>query len=118
MAVWLQRLRESATPTESLADTARRCGWKLDEAYRWIQILRRAGRWPASRRRPAASGSKVTPKKTAPRFVRVGVASETKPYSPAPLRVQLQLANGRRAELRLEDEGQLPRILKLLEERT
>ena len=116
MAIWLQRLRESSTPTESLADTARRCGWKLDEAYRWVQILRRAGHWPASTRRPAADKSKAFTKKTALRFARVRIATEAHLKLPVPLRVQLQLANGRRAELTLEDEAHLPRILKLIEQ--
>ncbi len=34
----------------------------------------------------------------------------------APLHLQLHLANGRRAELLLSDERQLPRVLELLEE--
>lgn len=34
----------------------------------------------------------------------------------APLHLQLHLANGRRAELPLSDERQLPRVLALLEE--
>ena len=87
MAIWLQRLRESSTPTESLADTARRCGWKLDEAYRWVQILRRTGKWPAATRRPAADKSKAFTKKTALRFVRVRIATEAHLKLPVPLRV-------------------------------
>jgi hypothetical protein len=36
----------------------------------------------------------------------------------APLHLQLHLANGRRVELLLSDERQLPSVLALLEERT
>ena len=87
MAVWLQRLTEGVRSGESLADTARRHGWNLDETYRWTQILRRAGQWRASTRRPATDKVKAS-----------------------------TMANGRRAELTLGDEAQLPRILKLLEQ--
>ena len=34
----------------------------------------------------------------------------------APLHLQLHLANGRRADLLLSDERQLPRVLELLEQ--
>jgi len=45
----------------------------------------------------------------------VCIAGEPSAVS-ASLRLQLHLANGRRAELLLSDERQLPRVLDLLEQ--
>jgi len=51
----------------------------------------------------------------APRFARVRIESQR--AEPAwPLRLQLVLANGRRAQLELSDERQLQRVLGLLEQ--
>ena len=50
-----------------------------------------------------------------PRFARVRIAGEPSAVS-GPLHLQLHLANGRRAELLLSDERQLPRVLELLEQ--
>ena len=51
----------------------------------------------------------------APGFARVSIVPEPGAVS-APLHLQLHLANGRRAELLLSDERQLPRVLELLEQ--
>jgi hypothetical protein len=48
-------------------------------------------------------------------FARVRVMPEPGAVS-APLHLQLHLANGRRADLLLSDERQLPRVLELLEQ--
>jgi hypothetical protein len=50
-----------------------------------------------------------------PGFARVRVVPEQGAVS-ASLHLQLHLANGRRAELLLSDERQLPRVLELLEQ--
>jgi hypothetical protein len=50
-----------------------------------------------------------------PRFARARIAAEKTAIASAALRLELQLSNGRRAELVLSDE-QLPRVLKLLEQ--
>jgi hypothetical protein len=52
-----------------------------------------------------------------PRFARVRIVPEDRTVL-APLHLQLHLANGRRAELVLSDERQLPRVLELLEQRS
>ena len=111
---WLQRLQEAASLKVSLVDYCRRHGLRPGEAYQWKRNLRGAGRWPGEV--PEASRSTVV-SRTAPRgFARVCIAGEPSTVS-APLRLQLHLANGRRAELLLSDERQLPRVLDLLEER-
>ncbi len=113
-AVWLQRLREAAAAKEPLVQYARRHGLKPGEAYRWRQNLRRAGRWPAISANTAKASSATVAAAT-PRFARVRVAAERGAISSAPMRLHLQLTNGRRVELNLSDE-QLPRVLQLLEQ--
>jgi hypothetical protein len=116
-AAWLQRLQEVAASKESLAEYTRRHGLKLSEAYRWTQNLRRTGQWPARLRKPAKSArSKRAVKVAAPRFTRVRILAQQHAVSSTPLRLQLQLANGRRAELVLSDAQQLPQVLQLLEQ--
>lgn len=115
--LWLQRLQEAAVSKESLVDYTRRHGLKPGEAYRWKQELRREGRWPAhgstaTKANRSSRGSRAAP----PRFARVRVAGESPPASMPPLCLRLHLANGRRAELVLNEESQLPRVLELLEQ--
>jgi len=70
--------------------------------------------WPKGpKQAPNAGRALVAVKSTALRFARVRLAADR---SSAPLRLQLQLSNGRRAELVLSDERQLPRVLRLLEQ--
>jgi hypothetical protein len=115
--LWLQRLQEAAASKESLVDYTRRHGLKPGEAYRWKKELRREGRWPAhaSAAEKAAlspEGSRLAP----PRFARVRIAAKPPAVSMPLLSLRLHLANGRRAELVLNDETQLPRVLELLEQ--
>jgi hypothetical protein len=99
-AQWLQRLQEAAALKESLVEYCRRHGFKPGEAYQWKRNLRSAGRWPERSSEVANTSRSAVVARTA---------------SP-PLHLQLHLANGRRAELLLSDERQLPRVLALLEE--
>ena len=115
--VWLQRLQEAAASKESLVDYTRRHGLKPGEAYRWKQELRREGRWPAhassaAKANRSSKGSRTSP----PRFARVRIAAKPPAESMPTLSLRLHLANGRRAELVLNDESQLPRVLELLEQ--
>jgi hypothetical protein len=113
---WLQRLQEAAALKESLVDYCRRRGFKPGEAYQWKRNLRSAGRWPELSSEAANTSRLAVVARTAsPRFARVRIAPEPRTVS-APLHLQLHLANGRRAELLLSDERQLPRVLALLEE--
>jgi hypothetical protein len=115
---WLQRLQEAASLKESLVDYCRRRGFKPGEAYQWKRNLRSAGRWPELSSEAAnTSRSTAVATAAAPRFARVRVVPEDRTVS-APLHLQLHLANGRRAELLLSDERQLPRVLELLEQPT
>ena len=117
-AQWLQRLQEAVALKESLVDYCRRRGFKPGEAYQWKRNLRGAGRWPELFSEAANTKRSVVVAGTAsPRFARVRIASEQRAVS-APLHLQLHLANGRRVELLLSDEQQLPRVVALLEERT
>ena len=110
---WLQRLREAAALKEPLVDYCRRRGFRPGEAYQWKRNLRSAGRWPAEATN--SSRSAVVAKAASPQFARVRIAPEPRTVS-APLHLQLHLSNGRRADLLLSDERQLPRVLALLEE--
>ncbi len=113
---WLQRLREAAALKESLVDYCRRRGLRPGEAYQWKRNLRSAGRWPALRSEAASASRSTVVATGAPAgFARVRIVPEHRTVS-APLHLQLHLANGRRAELLLSDERQLPRVLALLEE--
>ncbi len=115
--VWLERLREAAAGKQSLVEYCRRHGLRPGEAYQWKRNLRGAGRWPALRSEATNSNrSTVVATAAAARFARVRIVPEQRTVS-APLHLQLHLANGRRAELLLSDERQLPRVLALLEER-
>jgi hypothetical protein len=115
-AVWLQHLQNWKGSGRSLAEYAREQELNGDEAYRWMRILRRAGMWPKDPKKAANAGrSIVTVKSRALRFARVRIAAER---CSAPVRLQLQLSNGGRAELVLSDEKQLPRVLQPLEQPT
>lgn len=109
--VWLERLQEAGRAKQSLIEYCRRHGLRPGEAYQWKRNLRSTGRWPAAK----ARGSREVARTAAPGFARVLIAPEPGTVS-APLRLQLHLANGRRGELLLSDERQLPRVLALLEE--
>jgi hypothetical protein len=111
--VWLERLQEAATAKQSLVEYCRRHGLRPGEAYQWKRNLRSTGRWPAVK----ASRSTEVASTVPPRFARVRIVQEQGAVS-APLHLQLHLANGRRAELLLSDERQLPRVLELLEQST
>ena len=114
--VWLERLREAAAGKQSLVEYCRRHGLRPGEAYQWKRNLGGAGRWPALRSEATNSNrSTVVATAAAARFARVRIVPEQGMVS-APLHLQLHLANGRRAELLLSDERQLPRVLALLEE--
>jgi hypothetical protein len=109
--VWLERLREAAAAKQSLVEYCRRHGLRPGEAYQWKRNLRSTGRWPATK----ASGSTEVARAAPPGFARVRIVADQSAVS-APLHLQLHLANGRRADLLLSDERQLPRVLALLEE--
>jgi hypothetical protein len=110
---WLQRLQEAAALKVSLVDYCRRHGLRPGEAYQWKRNLRGAGRWPVL---PSdTSRSTVVARTAPPGFARVCIAGEPSTIS-VPLHLQLHLSNGRRAELVLSDERQLPRVLELLEQ--
>jgi len=115
-AFWLQHLREWSASGGRLAEYAQRHELDVDEGYRWTRILRRAGRWPQPRKSDGSASSLIVTRKSAPRFARVQIEPLRRPELALALRLQLQLANGRRAELVLSDERQLPRVLGLLEQ--
>jgi transposase-like protein len=101
---------------ERLSAYARRHGFDIDEGYRWTRTLRRAGLWPVKQKSNSGAGSAIVARKSAPRFARVRIASAQETELSLPLALRLVLANGRRAELLMSDERQLPRMLRLLEE--
>ena len=111
-ADWLKRLREAEAADETLVEYTRRLGLKVGEAYRWKRHLRRIGQWPVSGARLTGKKSLVRSK---PRFARVRIAEQSEAMSLS-VRLQVQLLNGRRAEMTITDEGQLSRVLAVLEQ--
>jgi hypothetical protein len=114
MAVWLRRLQECRGSKLTLVEYTRRHGYSLEEAYRWTQILRRVGQWPAARKATAKGKPQAARMGLPARFARVRIV-EARPVTAMPLRVQVQLANGRRADMVLDDDEHLPRLMALLE---
>ena len=112
--LWLRRLQEAAGLKVSLVDYCRRNGLRPGEAYQWKRNLRSAGRWPALGSEAIDTSRSTVVATAGARFARVRIAAEQGTV-PAPLHLQLHLANGRRAELLLSDERQLARVLALLE---
>jgi hypothetical protein len=115
-AFWLQHLHECSASGERLSAYAQGHGLDVDEGYRWRRTLRRAGLWPVKQKADRAAASALVARKSAPRFARVRIEPAQRARITSPLLLQLMLANGRRAELMLADERQLPRVLRLLEE--
>lgn len=114
--LWLQHWRECEAAGEGMAAYARRHDLNADEGYRWRRILQRDQRWPAAQPSTGDVASAIVARPAVPRFARVRIASHLQAGQSSPLRLQLLLSNGRRAELMLGDEGQLPRVLALLEQ--
>jgi hypothetical protein len=114
-AFWMQHLRECSMAGERLSSYARRHELKVGEGYHWTRVLKREGLWPLLPDSAVSAQSVIVKSKPVLRFARVRI----RPPAPAevllPLKVQLLLANGRRAEVLLSDERQLPRVLSLLE---
>jgi hypothetical protein len=110
---WLERLQAATAAKQSLVEYCRRHGLRPGEAYQWKRNLRSAGRWPEHPKKSAPAGlvQSAPPKG----FARVLIAPQTHPVS-AVMHLQVHLRNGRRAELALSDERQLPRVLALIEE--
>jgi hypothetical protein len=113
--LWLEHWRECEAAGESMAAYARRHALNGDEGYRWRQILQRAQRWPAVVDSNGAGASPLVARAAA-RFARVRIASARHTEAGWPLKLAVLLVNGRRAELMIEDERQLPRVLALLEQ--
>lgn len=115
-ALWLKHWQDWSASAESFAEYARRHELEVDEGYRWKRILQRAGLLPEQLRRFSGDEDAKTSKPGAVRFARVRIESAQRVEAPAPLRLHLVLANGRRAELILHDESQLLRLLNRLEQ--
>jgi len=113
---WLQHWRECEAAGAGMAAYAREHELDADEGYRWKRMLRRAQRWPAVQTSAAVVTADNGARKSVARFARVRITAPRHSAASLPLRLQLLLRNGRRAELLLEDEGQLPRVLSLLEQ--
>ena len=112
---WLQHWRECEAAGEGMAAYARQHELDADEGYRWKRILRRAQRWPPTQPSVAVATA-VAARKSVARFARVRIMAPQRSAANLPVRLQLLLVNGRRAELMLEDVGELARVLSLLEQ--
>ena len=114
-AFWIQHLRECSMAGERLSSYARRHELKVGEGYHWTRVLKGEGLWPLQPAGGTAAQSVIVKRKPAPRFARLRIEPSRISELLSPLKVQLLLANGRRAEVLLSDERQLPRVLSLLE---
>jgi hypothetical protein len=112
-AEWLKRLQEAAAAKETLVEYTRRRGLRVGEAYRWKQHLRRTGQWPRDMAKQKTTKRAISAE---PRFAQVRIAPDDGVELVTPLRLDIQLVNGRRAALTLSDEEQLARVLMLLEQ--
>jgi hypothetical protein len=113
---WIQHLRECSNAGERLSSYARRHELKVGEGYHWTRVLKREGLWPLQPMGRSTMPSVIVKRKPVPRFARVRIEPPRASELLLPLKVQLLLANGRRAEVLLSDERQLPRLLSLLEQ--
>ena len=111
---WLQHWRECEAGGTGMASYAREHELDADEGYRWKRILRRAKRWPVAQS-GASVESAVVAHGSGARFARFRIAAPRHSEARLPLRLQLLLGNGRRAELVMEEQ-QLLRVLALLEQ--
>lgn len=114
-AFWMEHLRECSRAGERLSSYARRHELKVGEGYHWTRVLKREELWPLRPAGVTPGQSMIVKAKPVPRFARVRIEPPRASEALLPLKVQLSLANGRRAELLLSDERQLPRVLSLLE---
>jgi hypothetical protein len=114
-AFWMRHLRECSKARERLSIYARRHELKVGEGYHWTRVFKREGLWPLAPEGEASAQSVILERKAVPRFARVRIQPPALAEMVLPLKLQLLLANGRRAELLLSDERQLPRVLSLLE---
>ena len=117
-ALWLKHWQEWSASGGPFAEYARRHELDDDEGYRWKRILQRAGLLP-EQLRPVDGNTAAKPSKRATvRFARVRIESahQAEAAAAAPMRLHLVLMNGRRAELILQDEAQLLRLLNQLEQ--
>ena len=114
-AFWTQHLRECSMAGERLSSYARRHELKVGEGYQWTRVLKREGLWPLQPVGISSARSMIVKANPVPRFARVRIEPPRTSEQRVALKVQLSLANGRRAELLLSDERQLSRVLSLLE---
>jgi transposase-like protein len=116
IAGWFEHLQAWKTSGEPLSAYARAQGVAPSSMYHWRNVLRREGRWPedtseqdrGQRRRTGALDSASLPL----RFARVKLDESARRSS---LTVRVTLANGRRAEIELDDTQRLSEVLGALE---
>jgi hypothetical protein len=114
-AFWMQHLRECSKSGERLSVYAQRHELKVGEGYHWTRVFKGEGLWPLRPEGERAPQSVVVKSKPVPRFARVRIAPAPVAEVLLPLKLELLLANGRRAQVQLSDERQLSRVLSLLE---
>lgn len=115
IAGWLEQLQSWKASGEALSAYARGHGIDPGSMYYWRTVLRREGRWPeetdeADRgRRP---GVALESARVPLRFARVKLERACRG---SPVTVRVMLANGRCAQIELEDTQQLSAVLGALE---
>jgi hypothetical protein len=115
VAEWLEHLQAWKDSGESLSAYARKHGLTVWSAYHWRGVLTREGSWREGPKAPgrSRSGSPAVSSSRVPlRFARVNVSDMPRA---APLVLRVQLANGRRAEIAVEEIEQLGAVLSVLE---
>jgi len=115
IAGWLEHVEGWKASGEALSTYARSHGIEPGSMYYWRGVLRREGRWPEEpgeadrgRKPGVASESARVPL----RFARVKLEQVSRGSS---VTVRVTLANGRRAEIELQDMQRLSEVLGALE---
>jgi hypothetical protein len=115
IAGWLEHVEGWKASGEALSTYARSHGIEPGSMYYWRGVLRREGRWPeepgeADRGRKPGVASEST--RVPLRFARVKLEQVSRGST---VTVRVTLANGRRAEIELEDMQRLSEVLGALE---
>ena len=113
MAEWLEHLEGWKASGDALSVYARKHGIQPASMYYWRGVLRQEGRWPEQPGEGGLKPGSATRLARVPlRFARVKLDQASRGSA---VTVRVTLANGRRAEIELEDMQRLSEVLGALE---
>jgi hypothetical protein len=112
VAGWLEHLQSWKASGESLNSYARGHGIEAGSMYYWRTVLGREGLWPEEPDRGRRSEVVRKSARVPLRFARVKLEQASRG---SPVTVRVTLANGRCAEIELQDTQRLSEVLGALE---